>query len=164
MAIVFTKVKLPFGWMGNMAPYPVVYQDRQWRTTEALFQALRFDDEAIQEEIRAKSSPMAVKWTARRYIRLARNVVEPKSQQDLDNMLLVLRLKVKQHPELRQQLLDTGNETAIEDCSNRPGGSGLFWGAARKGRRWQGENTLGKLWMRLRDELRRGSPNPSGKG
>ncbi len=156
MAIVFSKVKLPYGWLSNFSRHPVEYDGRQWRTTEALFQSLSFDDEAIREEIRTKSSPMVAKWTAKKYIRLGKNVVEPQSQQDLENMLLVLRLEVEQHPDLRQKLLDTGDETLIEDCGNRPGGSCTFWGAVRKGRRWQGENTLGKLWMRLRDELRRG--------
>ena len=36
--IAFTKVALPFGWLGNMAPYPVTYGGKAWRTTEALFQ------------------------------------------------------------------------------------------------------------------------------
>lgn len=67
-------------------------------------------------------------------------------------MEMVLRLKVEQHRELKQKLLDTGEETIIEDCSNRPGGSGKFWGAAKKDGEWVGENMLGKLWMKL--ELR----------
>jgi ribA/ribD-fused uncharacterized protein len=157
MAISFTKVDLPYGWCGNMARYPVEYSGKRWRTTEALFQALRFDDEAIREEIRATSSPMSAKWTAKKYIRLGRNIVVPQSEQDLGNMLLVLRLKLAQHPGLRQQLLDTGDEEIIEDCGKRQGGSGKFWGAAFKDGRWVGENTLGKLWMRIREELRQES-------
>lgn len=39
--IAFTKVKSPYGWLGNMSPYPVHYQGRTYRTTEALFR--RFD-------------------------------------------------------------------------------------------------------------------------
>jgi ribA/ribD-fused uncharacterized protein len=157
MAISFTKVNLPYGWCGNMAPYAVEYAGKRWRTTEALFQALRFDDEAIREEIRATSSPMSAKWTAKKYIKLGKHVVVPQSEPDLANMVLALRLKLAQHPELRQQLLDTGDEVIIEDCGKRQGGSGMFWGAAFKEGRWVGENTLGKLWMRIREALRQES-------
>ena len=37
-------------------------------------------------------------------------VVEPRSQQDLDNMRLVLRLKVDQNPEVKRILLATKDE------------------------------------------------------
>ena len=60
-------------------------------------------------------------------------VVEPLSQQDLDNMRLCLRLKVEQHPELARRLVDTKEEFIVEDCTKRQRGSGLFWGAARDG-------------------------------
>jgi predicted NAD-dependent protein-ADP-ribosyltransferase YbiA (DUF1768 family) len=39
--IWFTKVNLPYGWLGNMAPYPVLHDGCSWLTTEALFQAMR---------------------------------------------------------------------------------------------------------------------------
>ena len=94
--IAFTKVALPFGWLGNMAPYPVTYGGKAWRTTEALFQALRFEDESIRESIRQEKSPMAVKFIAKRH--QSKMVVEPRSPADLDNMRLVLRLKLQAHP------------------------------------------------------------------
>jgi N-glycosidase YbiA len=152
MPITFTRVKLPHGWLGNMAPFPVKHDGRWWLTTEALFQSLRFDDEAIKEELRGVKSPMGVKMRAKR--EKARMVVIPQSEQDLANMEMVLRLKLEQHQELKQQLLDTGNETIIEDCSNRAGGSGKFWGAVLKDGQWIGENMLGRMWMKLRDELK----------
>jgi hypothetical protein len=39
--ISFTKVDLPYGWLGNMAPYPLAYEDLTYWTTATLFQALR---------------------------------------------------------------------------------------------------------------------------
>ena len=150
--IAFTKVALPFGWLGNMAPYPVTYGGKTWRTTEALFQALRFEDESIRESIRQKASPMAAKMIAKKH--KASMVVEPMSSADLDNMRLVLRLKLQAHPALRQQLLATGAARLVEDCSRRAKGSGLFWGAARREGQWVGENWLGRLWMEVRGSLR----------
>ena len=150
--ITFTKVALPFGWLGNMAPYPVTYGGKTWRTTEALFQALRFDDESIQEAIRQKTSPMAAKFVAKKH--KASMVVEPMGAADLDNKRLVLALKLQVHPALGRQLLATEAARIIEDCSNRAKGSGLFWGAAPREGRWIGENWLGRLWEQLRASLR----------
>ena len=60
-------------------------------------------------------------------------------------MEIVLRLKLKQHPELKRKLVATGKATIIEDCSRRPRGSGMFWGAALKDGQWVGENMLGRF-------------------
>jgi len=149
--ITFTKVSLPFGWMGNMAPFPIDYDGKSWRTLEHLFQALRFGDEATQEQIRTEPSPMWAKIIAKR--NEAEMVVVQRGGQDVANMEKVLRLKLQQHPELRQKLLKTGNRTIIEDCTRRKGGSGLFWGATWENGQWVGQNVLGKLWMKLRQEL-----------
>ena len=78
-------------------------------------------------------------------------VVTPMSEADLENMRLVLRLKVEQDSELHQMLIESGGAFIIEDCTRRQRGSGLFWGAALIDGSWDGQNWLGKLW--LRDEL-----------
>ena len=153
LAILIRKVREPDGWLGNMSPHSVDWDRKEYRTTEALFQTLRFEDEEVIEEIRDQKSPMAAKMIAKKY--KARMTVEPMSEDDLFNMRLCLLLKVEQHPKLKSQLLKTGNEQIIEDCSKRKRGSALFWGAAFDGEKWVGENQLGKLWMELRDELQR---------
>ncbi len=35
--IAFTKVDLPYGWLGNMSPHIVKYQNQWYRTAESLF-------------------------------------------------------------------------------------------------------------------------------
>ncbi|MHC2069773.1 NADAR family protein [Bremerella sp. T1] len=152
--ILIRKVKDEYGWLGNMSPFPVLYEGKKYRTTEALFQALRFDDEKIIESIREQKSPMAAKMIAKKH--KDRMVVEPLSRDDLDNMRLVLRLKLLQHPKLRTFLLATGDQEIVEDCTKRPRGSGLFWGAANRDGEWVGENWLGRLWIKLRTELTQG--------
>jgi len=153
--ILIRKVKDEYGWLGNMSPYPVSHNGKTYRTTEALFQALRFDDEMIIESIREQKSPMSTKMKAKKH--RDRMVVVPLSEADLDNMRLVLRLKLLQHSKLRDDLLATGEEEIVEDCTKRPRGSGLFWGAANRDGEWIGENWLGRLWMDLRAELRSNS-------
>jgi predicted NAD-dependent protein-ADP-ribosyltransferase YbiA (DUF1768 family) len=62
--IAFTKVTLPYDWLGNMAPYPITFAGKVWKTSEALFQALRFDDASIQELLRSQTSPMGCTFKA----------------------------------------------------------------------------------------------------
>jgi ribA/ribD-fused uncharacterized protein len=146
--IPFTKVAAPYGWLGNMSPHPIQYAGKAWRTAEALFQALRFSDQDVIAEIRAASSPMTAKMIAKR--ERHNMIIQPTSQQDLDNMRMVLRLKIEQHPDLRQALLDTKDAEIIEDCSRRRASP---WGAQFIAGQWVGDNLLGKLWMELRDQL-----------
>lgn len=80
-------------------------------------------------------------------------VIQPWSDDDLALMSDVLRMKTIAYPDLARQLIATGDATIIEDCTNRPNGSGLFWGAALQNGMWVGQNQLGKLWMSLRQEL-----------
>lgn len=152
--IAFKKVSQPYGWLGNMAPYAVIYEEIEYKTTEALFQALRFKGfPEIQEKIRAEKSPMSAKMVAKSHIDLIPDYDFCKGQ-DIEHMKLCLKLKVAQHPELVEMLLATNNKKLIEDCSSRPHGSGLKWGAALQGGKWVGENILGVLWEELREELK----------
>ena len=147
MTIAFTKVKLPYGWLGNMSPYPVIYEGLEYRTTEALFQALRFKDHPeIQALIREQKSPMAAKMVAKSH----RDFMQSTEETDMEIMKLCLRLKIDQHPELKQQLVDTGDELIVEDCTSRDRGSARYWGAVLVNGEWQGKNLLGQLWMDLR--------------
>ena len=84
-------------------------------------------------------------------------VVEQLSYDDVKNMMLCLHLKIEQHPELRDLLLETGKRIIIEDVtSRRDKGSALFWGAALESEdgSWTGKNFLGECWMTVRSEVR----------
>ena len=153
MAVInFTKVDLPYGWLGNMAPYPIQLNGQVWRTSEALFQALRFDNLEIREVIRDQKSPMSAKMKAKPY--KEQMVVAPCSPQDLDNMRLCIRLKFDQHSALKEKLMKTADHEIIEDIGARAGARHLFWGAKRINGLWQGENNMGKLLMELRESYK----------
>ena len=129
--------------------------DFSWFWKLALFSELSVKVERKTEigceAIREEKSPMAAKFVAKRY--KTKMVVEPLSDDDVENMRVCLKLKLDQHPDLRDRLLATGDAEIIEDCSKRKRGSGLFWGAALEDGVWEGTNMLGKLWMELRDEV-----------
>jgi predicted NAD-dependent protein-ADP-ribosyltransferase YbiA (DUF1768 family) len=152
MDIGFTATRLPYGWMGNMSPYPIKFGEDTYRTTEALFQALRFSDNDIKAIIREEKSPMGAKFIAK--ARVSEMTVEQLSDKDVLNMKMCIKLKVEQHPELGKELLATGDAKIYEDVTNRGDkGSNLFWGAMLVDGEWVGKNILGNIWMELRKEL-----------
>ena len=154
--VSFTKVDLPYGWMGNMAPFRLVHEQKAYYTSEALFQCLRYEAHpAVQEQIRAAKSPMEAKMKAKKYKALLDDSAGLLGEQDLERMRLCLRLKLEQHPKLIPLLLATGQKRIIEDSSKRASKSGLFWGAKwmEETAEWKGNNALGKLWMELRSAI-----------
>ena len=100
MSIWFSKVAEENGWMGNMAPYSIEYEGKEWRTSEALFQSMRFEDESIKEIIRLEKSPMAAKMKAKKF--RAQMVIVPMSEKDVENMRICVRLKIEQHSDLKK--------------------------------------------------------------
>lgn len=147
--ISFRKTSEPYGWLGNMSAYPVRHGGRCYRTAEALFQVLRFEDESIRNEIWLQKSPMSAKHKAKKYKSLM--TITPKSERDIENMRMVVRLKAEQNPDIKRFLLATGDATLVEDTTAR---SDQFWGAALINGTWVGENILGRIWMGLREEYR----------
>lgn len=152
VVIAFNDVKGPNGWLSNMSPHTVFLDGQVYQTAEHLFQCLRFPDfPGILSEINKQSSPMMAKGVAKKYRKLHPSTKE----NDLQLMKKVIRLKAVQNPEIIRKLVFSEGEI-IEDSSNRPSGTGVFWGAAQDAAgNWVGENQLGRIWMDLRDELKR---------
>lgn len=152
MTILIKRVKDIYGWMGNMSAFPIVEDGLLYKTSEALFQAKRFPlGHPVREEIREASSPFSAKLIAK--ANAEHMTIEQRSEADLELMRLVLKMKLEQHPELKQKLAETGDELIIEDCSNRQSISGIFWGAALIDGTWRGDNWLGRLWQEQRELL-----------
>jgi ribA/ribD-fused uncharacterized protein len=151
VVIEFTKVDLPWGWLGNMYASPIEYNGKKWLTSEALFQALRFDDEEIRELIRSEKSPMGAKMKAKG--NKNRMVIEPMSEKDVENMKMVVRLKFEQNLVLRSRLKVSGEHVIVENIGNRNGERHFFWGMKKINNEWVGNNMMGKILMELRKEI-----------
>lgn len=150
--ISFTKVKLPYGWLGNMSAHPVFLDGQTWFTAEHAFQALRLPEgHQVRAVIQNVKSPMMAKMMVKPH--RAEFCHDPGTEADLDLMRRVLRAKLDTNPLLWPLLEQTGTATIIEDVSARNHGSGPFWGAARVGSTWVGQNWLGRLWMEIREGL-----------
>ena len=162
MSIWFKKVAEPNGWMGNMAPYPITYNGKVWLTVEALFQAMRYNDPLIQEEIRQQKSPMSAKMKAKSH--RANYIIAPMSPQDIANMEACVLLKFQQHPKLARLLMATGNHLIYEDATGRNKPNDLFWGAHRDPKNpimpINGQNMMGEILMKVRAILLANAPKP----
>ncbi len=151
--ILFYEGKWYF--LSNFSAFAVELDGRVWMTAEHAYQAAKFRftnrDWIIREIYEARSAHSA-KQTARRYA----EYVHPGWGKEhpsigvrsakLLNMEHILRAKIKQHEYVRRKLLETGVVELIEDSP-----TDAFWG---RGPDWKGKNELGKLWMKLRAELR----------
>jgi ribA/ribD-fused uncharacterized protein len=152
VVIEFTKVDLPWGWLGNMFASPIKYKDKEWKTSEALFQALRFEDEEIRELIRGEKSPMGAKMKAKG--NKNKMLIEPMSEKDIENMKMVVRLKFDQNPVLKSKLKVSGEHVIVENIGERNGARHLFWGMKKINGEWVGNNMMGKILMELREEFK----------
>ena len=150
--IEFTKVDLPYGWLGNMFASPIHYEGNKWKTSEALFQALRYENEEIREVIRNEKSPMAAKMKAKKF--KEQMVIVPMSERDVENMKMVVKLKFDQNEDLKSKLILTGIHKIVENIGDRNGVRHLFWGMKKVNGEWIGENTMGKILMDLREEYK----------
>lgn len=151
--IPFRRVRDAYGWLSNMSPHPVTHEGVEWRTAEALFQALRFPNDAeVREAIRASRSPMGAKMAAKAAAHLMGDRTDDAwIAADLDRMRHVLRVKLACNPQIALDLSATGDATLVEDVSSRATSTGLFWGMAQKADgSWYGQNWLGRLWAEVR--------------
>lgn len=152
--IGFTKSSAPYGWMGNMSRFPITWGDKTYSSTEHLFQAMRFGlTSEWAELIRKEDNPYQAKQIAK--ANRQHMIVEPCSEEDLANMLLCLVCKIKEHEQLKNELIGTDNAMIYEDVTFRGDvGSNLFWGAMKlPDGTWKGKNVVGELWMKIRKSL-----------
>lgn len=130
-------------FLSNFSSFAILQNGIIWMTVEHAYQEAKFSDSAIIEEIRTAMSAHDSKEIAQKH---RGSVRADWDDIKLDVMERLLRMKIAQHPYVHDKLLETGNAELIDDSPKDS-----FWG---RGPDWQGLNHLGKLWMKLRDELR----------
>jgi ribA/ribD-fused uncharacterized protein len=126
----------------NFSAHAIEFRGKLYPTCEHAYQAAKCTDPQGQEAIRNARSPLEAK-------RLANETYKAARDPDWGNKKVavveeILRSKLAQHPEAQEALRDSGNEDIVEDSP-----TDYFWGEGADG---SGQNMLGKLWMKLRDE------------
>lgn len=134
----------PWGELSNFSKHAVFIADRIWPTVEHYYQAQKFVNTPHEEEIRRCITPVLAKQRA---IELSRNHCRGDWLSVREPVMLVgLRAKFTQHPNLAFQLRRSGERLLVEHTRND-----AYWGDGGDG---SGENRLGKLLMQIRAELR----------
>ena len=141
--IKFYRVTEEYGCFSNFSPHPFKLAGKVWPTSEHYFQAQKFLNEAIQEEIRREKSPMiAARMGRDRKKPLRRDWEAVKDE----IMLNAVRAKFTQHADIRAILLATGDAKLIEHTAKD-----RYWADGGDG---SGQNRLGEILMQVRAELR----------
>ena len=128
----------------NFAPFQIEWQGKVYATSEHAYQSAHFfeTNKELAEQVRRCRSPKE-----------AQDFANKNSDQDdpqwkdkkLQVMEEIIRCKLRQHSYIRDKLLETRNKYIVETNDNDK-----FWGW---GSDHNGHNHLGKIWMKLRDEL-----------
>lgn len=142
MTIKFYKTNAPYGFMNNFYPARFFVYNRWWNTIEHAYQAQKCSDPTEYDAIHQAASP-----------RKARDLGQKVKMRDHWDEILkdrvmeeCVRAKFLQHPNLRKQLMDTGDEELIENSK-----IDAYWGCGVDGK---GRNQLGKTLMKIRFELK----------
>lgn len=131
--------------LDNFSSFKVEWNGYLYSSLEEAFQTARFiggDDELVEMIKHSHSAHEAQKIA---YLNIDKQRDDWEIKQ-LDIMEELLRLKVEQNPYVLKKLLETKDYYIVEDSPKDN-----FWGL---GENRDGENHLGKLWMKLREEYR----------
>ena len=132
--------------LDNFSSFGLVMDGKYFQTSEHAFQYLKFIDTNIEiaDKIMKSFSPNDARCIAHENKRYrASNWSDIK----YENMEKVLRLKVEQNPIVKETLLNTKDYIIAENCIDED----TDWGLDNNN---QGNNNLGKIWMKIRDDIK----------
>ena len=147
MTIYFYTTKDEHGYCSNFSAFGIEVDGKFWATVEHYFQAQKFTDSAYQEKIfRALTAKNALSLGHTRNIPLRENWEDIKDEV----MYFAVKKKFSTHQKIREKLLATFPEDIIESSPYD-----YYWGCGQDG---TGQNKLGKILMRVREQLLKGAP------
>lgn len=117
-------------------------------TLEHAYQASRYNELHIKSEIRHTRSPLLAWEISQKYKYLQKEEFKNPDHK-ISVMKYLMELKVAQHKDVRQALIDSGNKSIVKHIFTYPPGDG-FWDDGIDGK---GENHIGKIWEEIRNSL-----------
>jgi ribA/ribD-fused uncharacterized protein len=133
--------------LSNFSSFQLHWKGRRWPTSEHAYQASHFFETApdlVEVIINASSAHDAFKIAKANAEKVPKNWDKLK----VGIMYDICKHKMLQNPYVLHKLLQTGDLDIIEDS---PKDNFWGWGLKKDGR-----NELGKIWMKLRAQLRSG--------
>lgn len=145
-SIFFYDENQPYYIFSNNYNAPITVNGIIFRTSEHLYQWQKFSDPVIKLRIvGAPTGKMAAEIAEKN-----KYLIVPDFDSKKDSaMLIALRAKFSQHPDLGKELMSTGNNTIIQHNMYDQ-----YWSDGGNG---SGSNMLGKHLMKVREELTNGS-------
>ena len=134
-------------FLSNFYAADVEFEGAEYPTIEHAFQAAKSLDFAERRTIKNAKSASEAKRMGRKIKRR-----EDWFDVSLNVMESLVRQKFTRYPELKSKLLETGDAILIEGNN----WNDRFYGAVYDTNRneWMGENHLGKILMKVREELK----------
>ena len=149
---VFFHKKTDEHWiLSNMSSCPLEVDGIQFKSSEHLFQTLKFATPASITAVYQSKSP---KMTAKHWQKVGGHRREDWGEIILDVMKFCLQKKYEQCPEFKEELERTKGHHIVElqDRKNDKASSRAnAWGVKTKGQNYEGANLMGRLLMELRD-------------
>ena len=134
--------------LDNFSSFGFMMNGEYFKTSEHAFQYLKFIDtnKEIANKIKDSFSPN----DARNIAHQNKEYRVPNwSEVKYINMEKVLRLKLEQNPIVKEVLLNTKDYIIAENCIDED----TDWGLDNNN---QGNNHLGKIWMKIREDIIKG--------
>lgn len=160
--IKFYRRSAPYGFLSNLFDAPCTVDDVAYPSSEHAYQAIKYLDPAIQAWILAGPKPRHVAQAAHLFTGPHESERPDWNDVKFHRMKACVRAKFQQNPDLKRQLLETGNAILIEageTSDDVNGQANRTWGVAQDIQR--GKNALGRMLMEVRGELGgTGSPLP----
>lgn len=140
----------------NMSQHPIDIDGEKFPSVEHYFQAMKareFKDDEMYNKIVTAKTAKAVKAMGKKVKNFVKEIWDSKRDEVMEK---AVHAKFTQHPELRKQLLDTGDKPIGEaDPRN------LYWGIgtsvesekSKYPSKWRGQNRMGRLLMKIREEF-----------
>lgn len=132
----------PYGVLQPDSPHPVMIDEKLFPTAEHAYQASKFTQPVIIEQIREADTVSLAQQIAHAN---RENRVVDWSELKVKNMEHILGEKARQYPEIRDLLRRSGSAFLGEVSP-----TDHFWATGING---DGENWLGRIWMKIRDNL-----------
>lgn len=145
----FCRGREEWGIFSNFAHTPIQYEDITYKSSEQLFQMMKFTDEEVRNAVYAANNP---KFTAKHYEKTHRR--DDWEMIIVDAMKQCLQLKYEQNEEFRVALERSKGKYIVEDQSTFRKKTADTWGVKRQGDFYVGPNLMGRLLMELRDNGR----------
>ena len=144
--VAIRKVKDPWGIFGNFAPTPIIIDKVEFKTSEQLFQLMKFKDEEPVLAVYKANNP---KMTAKHWEKTHRR--DDWGRMIVDAMKFCLTTKYEQSEAFRQELERSKGKFIVEDQTSFPKKNPDTWGVKIQEDNFVGPNLLGRLLMELRD-------------